>query len=174
MLSVPFPGFVNLNAMDTVLHSSFASIEHDSGRRDSAVRARQLSSLSLFRTVVLAVLMVLILPHRCKAGAQQAEVAGSSVASLDAVGDSVSAGSASDLPDSPQAQTANPGAAEEKPALQTKRILGIIPNFRAVSTDQKLPPQTVKEKFVDATEDSFDYSSVFIPLVLAGYSMESN
>jgi hypothetical protein len=54
---------------------------------------------------------------------------------------------------------------------QTKRILGIIPNFRAVSADQKLPPQSVKEKFLTATEDSFDYSSIFIPAALAGYSM---
>jgi hypothetical protein len=54
---------------------------------------------------------------------------------------------------------------------QTKRILGIIPNFRAVSADTKLPPETVKEKFIDATEDSFDYSAIFIPAVIAGYDM---
>jgi hypothetical protein len=54
---------------------------------------------------------------------------------------------------------------------QTKRILGIIPNFRAVNADQKLPPQSVKEKFLTATDDSFDYSSIFIPAALAGYSM---
>lgn len=53
---------------------------------------------------------------------------------------------------------------------QTKRILGIIPNFRSISTNEKLPPQSVKVKFITATQDSFDYSSVFIPLVLAGYS----
>lgn len=57
---------------------------------------------------------------------------------------------------------------------QTTRILGIIPNFRAISTNEKLPPQTVKEKFSTATEDSFDYSSVFIPLALAGYSQATN
>ena len=46
---------------------------------------------------------------------------------------------------------------------QTKRILFVIPNFRAVSADEHLPPQTVKEKFVTATQDSFDYSSfVFV------------
>jgi hypothetical protein len=54
---------------------------------------------------------------------------------------------------------------------QTKRILGIIPNFRSVSADDKLPPQTVKEKFIDATQDSFDYSSVLIPILLAGFNM---
>jgi hypothetical protein len=63
----------------------------------------------------------------------------------------------------------NPAPSGQPP--QTKRILGIIPNFRSVSTDEKLPPMTVKEKFLTATDDSFDYSSVFIPAVLAAYSM---
>jgi hypothetical protein len=52
-----------------------------------------------------------------------------------------------------------------------KRILGIIPNFRAVSTDEILPPQTPKEKFLTTTQDSFDYSAAVIPIVLAGYSL---
>jgi hypothetical protein len=57
---------------------------------------------------------------------------------------------------------------------QTKRILGIIPNFRSVSTDEKLPPMSVKEKFLTATDDSFDYSSVFVPAALSGISMARN
>ena len=57
---------------------------------------------------------------------------------------------------------------------QTSRILGIIPNFRAVSTDQHLPPQSVKEKFVTATQDSFDYSSIAIPVAVAGYNYLRN
>lgn len=64
-----------------------------------------------------------------------------------------------------------PQTAGDQTGQQTKRILGIVPNFRAVSADTKLPPQTVKDKFVDATHDSFDYSSIFIPAALAGYSM---
>lgn len=72
------------------------------------------------------------------------------------------------LPDDPQSQTAPVQPRNQ----QTKRILGIIPNFRSVSTDEKLPPMTFKQKFVGATEDSFDYSSIFIPAVLAGYNME--
>lgn len=71
-----------------------------------------------------------------------------------------------DLPDDPTQQNPVP---PRKP--QTKRILGVIPNFRAVSTDEKLPPQTVKEKFITTTQDSFDYSAAVIPIVLAGYSM---
>ena len=57
---------------------------------------------------------------------------------------------------------------------QTKRILGIIPNFRAISSDEKLPPQSAKVKFTTAAQDSFDYSSIFIPLALAGYSQRTN
>jgi len=73
------------------------------------------------------------------------------------------------LPDTPDPQNA-----KDQRDPQTKRILGIIPNFRAISTDEKLPPQSVKEKFVTASEDSFDYSSVFIPLLLAVYSQQTN
>jgi hypothetical protein len=78
---------------------------------------------------------------------------------------------------SPSANTPGPqnqpsqNAPENSGAKQTKRILGIVPNFRAVSADEKLPPETVKEKFIDATEDSFDYSSIFFPAVVAGYNM---
>jgi len=57
---------------------------------------------------------------------------------------------------------------------QTKRILGIIPNFRAVSADQKLPPQSIKEKFTSTTQQSFDYSSFILPAALAGYAQGSN
>ena len=62
----------------------------------------------------------------------------------------------------------------DQPAKQTKRILGIIPNFRAVSVNTKLPPQTPKEKLLTATQDSFDYSSLFVPAILAGYSQATN
>jgi hypothetical protein len=85
-------------------------------------------------------------------------------------GDFDSQAAQKNLPNAPTAQ----GQAEDQPAPQTKRILGIIPNFRAVSTDVKLPPQSVKDKFMDATQDSFDYSSILIPGMLAAYSMGTN
>jgi hypothetical protein len=72
--------------------------------------------------------------------------------------------------DAPQAQSQS----NEPPPKQTTRILGILPNFRAVSADVKLPPQTAKEKFKTAFLDSFDYSAIFIPLALAGYDLETN
>jgi hypothetical protein len=51
---------------------------------------------------------------------------------------------------------------------QTKRILGIVPNFRSVSVDQKLPPETVKEKFKESSEDAFDYSDFIFVGILSG------
>lgn len=46
---------------------------------------------------------------------------------------------------------------------QPKRILGLMPNFRAVSAGALPPPPTPKEAFVIATKNSFDYSSfVFV------------
>jgi hypothetical protein len=57
---------------------------------------------------------------------------------------------------------------------QTKRILFIIPNFRAVGADQHLPPQTVKEKFKTATLDSFDYSSFIFVGIQSGITQARN
>jgi hypothetical protein len=51
---------------------------------------------------------------------------------------------------------------------QPKRILGIIPNYRAVSADTKMPPQSAKDKFSLAAQDSFDYSSFILAGMLAG------
>src|ERR1700692_4203173 len=74
-----------------------------------------------------------------------------------------------DMPDAPEPQTGGDGGGK-----QTKRILGIIPNFRAVSANTKLPPMSIKDKFVTASEDSLDYSAVFIPAAVAGYNMARN
>ncbi len=71
-----------------------------------------------------------------------------------------------------------PGAPSPAPAgdgnQQTKRILYIFPNFRAVNSDQKLPPQTVKEKFKTAALDSVDYSSFIFVGIQAGIAQASN
>lgn len=48
---------------------------------------------------------------------------------------------------------------------QPKRILGVMPNFRAVSAGAIPPPPTPKEAFIIATKNSFDYSSfIFVGL----------
>ena len=49
------------------------------------------------------------------------------------------------------------------PGQQPKRILGLMPNFRAVSAGATPPPPTPKENLVIATKNSFDYSAfVFV------------
>jgi hypothetical protein len=55
-------------------------------------------------------------------------------------------------------------------AKQSKRILWIFPNYRAVSADSQLPPLSLKNKFWLATQDSFDYSSFITAGMLAGVS----
>lgn len=42
---------------------------------------------------------------------------------------------------------------------QPKRILGVLPNLRAVGVGDKVPQPTLREKFWLATENSFDYSA---------------
>src|SRR6185312_6546065 len=46
------------------------------------------------------------------------------------------------------------------PLQQPKRILGIMPNFRAVSAGTIPPPPTIGQSFKIATQNSFDYSSI--------------
>ncbi|KAA6463261.1 hypothetical protein DYQ86_08065 [Acidobacteria bacterium AB60] len=89
--------------------------------------------------------------------------------------DSASASGAQNqpAPGGAQKKEAKAGSQNDR-AAQTKRILGLLPNFRSVSTDDILPPQTAKEKFLTATDDSFDYSSIFIPVALAGYGYLRN
>jgi hypothetical protein len=84
--------------------------------------------------------------------------------------DTTSSSLVPDYPDAPQAATET----TQDEGQQTKRILGIVPNFRAVSANLHLPPQTVREKFVTATQDSFDYSSVLLPAVVAAYNQATN
>lgn len=87
------------------------------------------------------------------------------------------------LPEAPQAaQTATPTQtpppATTDPTLntgeQTKRILFIIPNFRAASVDAKLPPMTAKEEIKLVLQDSFDYSSFIYVGIVAGIGQAEN
>jgi hypothetical protein len=66
----------------------------------------------------------------------------------------------SSVPDAPtpKINPADPNNPNDQEGKQPKRILGIIPNYRAVSANTHLPPLSFKEKFWLATEDTFDYS----------------
>lgn len=82
--------------------------------------------------------------------------------------------SLADLPDSPDQQAPTTASPDSDEPQQTKRILGIVPNFRAVSSSEILPAQSVKEKFITATQDSFDYSAILIPAAVAAYDLGTN
>jgi hypothetical protein len=113
---------------------------------------------------------------------QPVSVADLTVASLEPAADS-------ELPDDPGADVQQPQVASSAPpsqggtkpaddplaqGRQTKRILYVVPNFRAVSADQHLPPQSVKEKFKTAMLDSFDYSSFIFVAGQAGVAQWTN
>ncbi len=95
------------------------------------------------------------------------------------------------LPDDPSALAPQPIAASDsssptealvrpEPPLssnegrQTKRILFMVPNFRAVSADAQLQPQQIKEKFKTASLDSLDYSSFLFYGIQSGISWVDN
>jgi len=54
---------------------------------------------------------------------------------------------------------------------QPKRILYVIPNYRAVSADANVPPLDAKGKFNLFLDDSFDYSTFLYVSFLAGIGM---
>jgi hypothetical protein len=74
----------------------------------------------------------------------------------------------------PSPSTSSSTAAANPQTGQTKRILWIMPNFRAVNEGVKLPPQTVKEKLKTGALDSFDYSSFIFVGIQAGISQATN
>jgi hypothetical protein len=79
----------------------------------------------------------------------------------------------SSVPDAPTpsvspAQANNPN---DQFGKQPKRILGIIPNYRAVSANTQLPPLTFKGGLWLATQDTFDYSNFIFVGALAGTNM---
>ena len=79
----------------------------------------------------------------------------------------------SSVPDAPTpsvtpAQANNPN---DRFGKQPKRILGIIPNYRAVSANTQLPPLNFKGELWLATQDTFDYSDFIFVGALAGIDM---
>jgi len=67
--------------------------------------------------------------------------------------------------DAPAEEPAGPSSPSSQPVppkplgQQPKRILGVMPNYRAVSAGTQPPPPTPKQAFKIATENSFDYSA---------------
>ncbi len=148
--------------------------------------------LRIFRwTVLVSMAMALLsLPAQGCAQQQQDAVVADSRAAASAAGISTSRqpgpdaeqeiALSADLPEAPQAQglagqsssgqtPAAPNAAGQTPTAQEnllpqpKRILGVMPNYRAVSAGVTAPPPTTREAYGVAAEQSFDYSAfVFV------------
>lgn len=143
-----------------------------------------------------ASLLITVLGASLNLRAQQLDITGPSTSSSNESAALTTPLPVSELPDSPGAllypqssqtpsapqttpptpvpqQTDNPDAVSVYGTQQTKRVLGIIPNFSSVSADVKLPPQTPKEKLVLAAKNSFDYSSFLVAGIQAGFAMDS-
>ncbi|HTU42037.1 MAG TPA: hypothetical protein VMF10_10020 [Candidatus Aquilonibacter sp.] len=78
----------------------------------------------------------------------------------------------SSLPDAPGVTPAD--ASNPSFGKQPKRILGIVPNYRAVSANEHLPPLNFKGELWLATQDTFDYSDFIFVAGLAGVDMAGN
>jgi hypothetical protein len=82
------------------------------------------------------------------------------------------------LPDAPRADSVaaktSSSSSGSSNTEQTKRILGFIPNFRSVSADVILPPQTARDKFTIGLQDTFDYSNFIFVGAQAGLSQATN
>ena len=114
------------------------------------------------------------------AAGETPQVAASYTASSSSLPSASSLPDDSSLPDAPDAMPADTGQTNGQPASsgrqaspstgpgQTKRILGIVPNFRSVSAGVTLPPQSTKDKFTTGLEDGFDYSAVIFAGIQAG------
>lgn len=110
----------------------------------------------------------------CLPAALRSQKPNSSTAlALGAVPDAPEPQNSSAQPASSGQSQSNPNAASQstdannppkhKPPPQPKRILGIMPNYRAVSAGETPPPPTPREAFIVATKNSFDYSAfVFV------------
>jgi hypothetical protein len=151
----------------------------------SASIARRFTSGRLYFFVLLTGMLIAGLLACASVAAQQTAVDNARTVVLVASNEAAPApGPDAQVPVAPaQSSSPNRSAPENQPpqnatddstGVQTKRILGIVPNFRAVSADEKLPPETVKEKFMGATQDSFDYSSIVFPAIIAAYNMASD
>lgn len=125
-----------------------------------------------FSCALYSVLIGFVLIDRGNIAAQDVSAAGPASPATSASDTDTPRTSHDDSPNATSQKNANAqDSSGDQQGTQTSRILDVIPNFRAVSSGQKLPAQSVKEKFITTTKDSFDYSSIFIPAMLAGYDM---
>jgi hypothetical protein len=122
-------------------------------------------------TLLLSSLLTSPLHAQTSAGERQPDDAQSSSSTPQSVAQSVIDPAGSETAANPGVVGKSSSPPEEK---QPKRILWVIPNYRAMSTTTLLPPLSPKQKLWLATEDSFDYSSFFLAAIVAGTSQAEN
>ena len=67
--------------------------------------------------------------------------------------------------------TAQAGAVQAPP---DKRVFGVLPNYRTANETAVYEPITVKQKFIIASKDSFDYPLVLLAGAIAGIGQLTN
>jgi len=71
-----------------------------------------------------------------------------------------------------------PPAPEVKPVVEQappdKRVFGVLPNYRTANETAIYTPITVKQKFIIASKDSFDYPLLMLGAAIAGLGQWSN
>ncbi|HXB67748.1 MAG TPA: hypothetical protein VNY05_05865 [Candidatus Acidoferrales bacterium] len=70
-------------------------------------------------------------------------------------------------------QTPAPGR-DDPPPAESKRILGIIPNYRSYPSQARYEPLTTGEKFKLASEDAFDRGTFALAALFAGEAQLTN
>jgi hypothetical protein len=73
-----------------------------------------------------------------------------------------------------QTQPAESIEKNKAPLSESKRILGIIPNYRTAPSLQNYEPLTTREKFKIATQDSFDRGTVALAAAFGGEGQLTN
>src|SRR5579862_1523842 len=72
-------------------------------------------------------------------------------------------------------QQGDPAAPKpQDPPAESKRLFGIIPNYRTSASLQNYQPLTSAEKFKIATQDSFDRGTVVLAALFAGDNQLTN
>jgi hypothetical protein len=66
------------------------------------------------------------------------------------------------------------GKNSSPPETESKRLFGIIPNYRTLPTLEHYKPVTPKEKFKIASQDAFDRGTVALSALFAGQSQLTN
>src|ERR1700730_7983640 len=61
-----------------------------------------------------------------------------------------------------------------QPEPESKRVLGVIPNYRTSPSLTQYQPLTPGEKFVIASQDSFDRGTVVLAAAFAGQAQLTN